>query len=767
MKKSLLFLSAVLVACPLSGQTGAHRIGQVLVKGNGISANVVPYAAIKVCVSGTQCSTISPVYSDQSLTHVLPQPISADASGNYSYYTPAGCVDEQISAPGSAMIWQYNVCPSTGTIGTGSVNSVSVATANGFQGTVTNPTSTPVINLNVDGSHYLPTTTDESNWNGKQAALGFTPENVANKDAASGYAGLTSGTLLKTNEFPAFTGDAVSTAGTTVLTLATVNSGSGSCGDATHVCEITTNAKGLVTAQTLITLSGLSTLSVGDLSPLFTSTVTNPTTTPSVTFTQSPAPINSVFAGAPSGSAVAPTFQTSPTFSANNLTNFPTFNQNTTGTASNLSGTPALPNGTTATTQTVGDNSAKIATDAFVLANSSAGGVSSINSSTGAFTFTGAGVGCTGTTCTFSGTGSGIGSITWALPSWLAASPTTISATGTQTFSAATGQTANEFLATPNGTTGAVGLRTIVSADIPTLNQNTTGTASNLSGTPALPNGTTATTQTVGDNTTKLATDAFVLANGYTLPQATTSVLGGVKPDGTTCTTTAGVLTCPGSGGISGLTIGYVPVATSPTAIGNSLLDYGITTASIFTFGAGVAINDGTGHGGGFNGTEGTAITGASSHDALWADSTDHRFKMNNNNGGATDVVGFSDQASSSLYGVVKVDGTTITATGGVISAVGGGSGISNITVTVASGTTVGANSCGSGLTATMTGVATTSSFSFTPNADITAITGWTPTASLYISAWPTANTLNYKVCNDTANSITTGANVTFNVGAK
>lgn len=45
----------------------------------------------------------------------------------------------------------------------------------------------------------------------------------------------------------------------------------------------------------------------------------------------------------------------------------------------------------------------------------------------------------------------------------------------------------------------------------PTFNQNTTGTASNLSGTPALPNGTTATTQATGDNTTKIATDAFVI----------------------------------------------------------------------------------------------------------------------------------------------------------------------------------------------------------------------------------------------------------------
>jgi hypothetical protein len=49
-----------------------------------------------------------------------------------------------------------------------------------------------------------------------------------------------------------------------------------------------------------------------------------------------------------------------------------------------------------------------------------------------------------------------------------------------------------------------------VAADFPTLNQNTSGTAANLSGTPALPNGTTATTQTAADNSTKLATTAYV-----------------------------------------------------------------------------------------------------------------------------------------------------------------------------------------------------------------------------------------------------------------
>jgi hypothetical protein len=58
------------------------------------------------------------------------------------------------------------------------------------------------------------------------------------------------------------------------------------------------------------------------------------------------------------------------TLSNKNLTgagnSFPTFNQATTSTAANLSGTPALPNGTTATTQTTGDNTSKLATDAFV-----------------------------------------------------------------------------------------------------------------------------------------------------------------------------------------------------------------------------------------------------------------------------------------------------------------------------------------------------------------------------------------------------------------
>ena len=58
-------------------------------------------------------------------------------------------------------------------------------------------------------------------------------------------------------------------------------------------------------------------------------------------------------------------------------------------------------------------------------------------------------------------------------------------------------QTANTFLAAPNGSPGVPTFRTIVAADVPTLNQNTTGTAANVTGTVAIANGGTGqTTQT-------------------------------------------------------------------------------------------------------------------------------------------------------------------------------------------------------------------------------------------------------------------------------
>ena len=97
----------------------------------------------------------------------------------------------------------------------------------------------------------------------------------------------------------------------------------------------------------------------------------------------------------------------------------------------------------------------------------------------------------------------------------------------TSTISVATTTTYALF-----ATAGAPAFRAIASGDLPTIpntiggtgqnSSSSTGIAQVLSGTwsfsTALANGTTATTQTIGDSTTKVATDQFVLQNAFTNP---------------------------------------------------------------------------------------------------------------------------------------------------------------------------------------------------------------------------------------------------------
>ena len=67
--------------------------------------------------------------------------------------------------------------------------------------------------------------------------------------------------------------------------------------------------------------------------------------------------------------------------------------------------------------------------------------------------------------------------------SWLTVGSSPITNSGTITVNKTTGQTANQFLATPNGTTGVVDLRTIVVADLPTsVKTGTIGTTFNGGG---------------------------------------------------------------------------------------------------------------------------------------------------------------------------------------------------------------------------------------------------------------------------------------------
>ena len=91
-------------------------------------------------------------------------------------------------------------------------------------------------------------------------------------------------------------------------------------------------------------------------------------------------------------------------------------------------------------------------------------------------------------------------------------------------------------------------------------------------------------------------------------------------------------------------------------------------------------------------------------------------------------------------------------------------------TLTIAAGTaalgtsSISSGACASAVTVSASGVATTDNIQTTFNADPTSTTGYEPSSSgmLAIIPYPTSGNVNFKVCNNTASSITPGA-VTLN----
>jgi hypothetical protein len=203
------------------------------------------------------------------------------------------------------------------------------------------------------------------------------------------------------------------------------------------------------------------------------------------------------------------------TVAANGSWTFPTtITGNVSGTASNVTGTVAVANGGTGLTS-ISALSVPVANTANTYATVTGTAGQSIRVNAGgtaweAYTPT------SGTVTSVTGT-----------------SPVASSGGTTPAISLATGygdtqnpyasKTANFFLAAPNGTAGAPTFRAIVAADVPTLNQNTTGTASNVTGTVAIANGGTGqTTQQTAINALAGAVTSgqFLRGNGTNVVMA-------------------------------------------------------------------------------------------------------------------------------------------------------------------------------------------------------------------------------------------------------
>lgn len=133
------------------------------------------------------------------------------------------------------------------------------------------------------------------------SALGYTPENTASKNAASGYAGLDSGSLLNRSQLPVFVGSGASHA------IGAVPDPGASAGttkylreDGTWVTPPDTNSGGTVTSISMTTPGAIFNTPVA---------ITNPTTTPAIALSLINQSANTVLAGPSTGAATTPAFR--------------------------------------------------------------------------------------------------------------------------------------------------------------------------------------------------------------------------------------------------------------------------------------------------------------------------------------------------------------------------------------------------------------------------------------------------------------------------
>jgi hypothetical protein len=233
---------------------------------------------------------------------------------NITGYLQAGT---NVTVTGLGTIASPYVINSTGGGGGGSVTSFSFSNGNGITGIVTNATSTPNLSLGTSLTGII-------NGNG----TGFSTVSIGSGLSYSGgVLSATGGTSL--NGLVSANGSAFTTASIGAglsFTGNTLTNTINNTNQLTNGAGFLTNITSLISAGTNVTITGsgtsgspyvinssgsgsgtVTTFSSGNLSPLFTTSVSNPNTIPALSFSLSNATANSVF-GNNTGSSAAPVY---------------------------------------------------------------------------------------------------------------------------------------------------------------------------------------------------------------------------------------------------------------------------------------------------------------------------------------------------------------------------------------------------------------------------------------------------------------------------
>jgi len=238
-------------AATITGTAPNQTLNLTVPKGNtgatGATGPAGPANSLSIgtVTEGAAAATITGTAPTQTLNLTLPKGNTGDtgptgSTGPQPWSAPAawaGSTAYVATAPASCVTYlgETYVCTtghtSTGTFdaskfvkiaskgadggGSGTVTDVAALTL-GTSGTdlsssVANGTTTPAITLNVPTASATNrgalSAADWSTFNGKQAALGFTPENSANKGAAGGYAPLDGSAKIASTYLPSYVDD--------------------------------------------------------------------------------------------------------------------------------------------------------------------------------------------------------------------------------------------------------------------------------------------------------------------------------------------------------------------------------------------------------------------------------------------------------------------------------------------------------------------------------------------------------------------------------